>query len=333
MTSAPDLDRTDLAATLQRAGIPDAAALAALATPGVRIVATRATAARLPMGASRFGGSPDVPAGFVWPTREGAPLTFLAQLELAAIRAPGLPAAGWLLFFYDAVEQPWGFDPDDEGSACVVHIDSGPETLTRCPHPEIDSAGGPFDLCTLTFDPTVELPDPMDCVLVDAGLEVAPEHCDAYQAIADVVEGSPHHHLLGHPQLVQGDMRGECQLVTNGFAWAGADLDEDDEDDDEREVADDDLDDEDEAGDGGANDDDDDGDGDDGIVVDEADLPRAEALLREAGATWQLLLQIDSDADGPGWVWADGGRIYFWIRHADLAARAFDKSWLVLQCY
>ncbi len=59
----------------------------------------------------------------------------------------------------------------------------------------------------------------------------------------------------------------------------------------------------------------------------------AEAKALEAGAAdWRLLLQIDTDEDGPGWMWGDVGRIYFWIRNQDLSARNFDNVWLVFQC-
>ena len=59
----------------------------------------------------------------------------------------------------------------------------------------------------------------------------------------------------------------------------------------------------------------------------------AEAKILEAGAKdWRLLLQIDTDEDGPGWMWGDVGRIYFWIKQQDLAARRFDHVWLILQC-
>lgn len=58
--------------------------------------------------------------------------------------------------------------------------------------------------------------------------------------------------------------------------------------------------------------------------------PRASAL--ESGASeWRLLLQLDSD-DDVGVMWGDCGLIYFWIRESDLASRAFDKCWMILQC-
>jgi hypothetical protein len=47
---------------------------------------------------------------------------------------------------------------------------------------------------------------------------------------------------------------------------------------------------------------------------------------------WELLLQVDSD-DDLGTMFGDGGRIYFWIRRADLAQARFDDTWLVLQCF
>lgn len=57
------------------------------------------------------------------------------------------------------------------------------------------------------------------------------------------------------------------------------------------------------------------------------------ATLHPAAAEWRLLLELDSDENGPAWTWGDAGRIYFMIRHADLIGRAFEKAWLVFQCY
>jgi len=54
--------------------------------------------------------------------------------------------------------------------------------------------------------------------------------------------------------------------------------------------------------------------------------------LSPGAADWDLLLQIDTDEDEPGWMWGDVGKIYYWLRRQDLEARAFHKAWLVLQC-
>jgi uncharacterized protein YwqG len=55
-------------------------------------------------------------------------------------------------------------------------------------------------------------------------------------------------------------------------------------------------------------------------------------MLEADAANWRLLLQMDTDEEGPGWMWGDVGRIYFWIKQQDLAARRFDDVWLILQC-
>ena len=61
-------------------------------------------------------------------------------------------------------------------------------------------------------------------------------------------------------------------------------------------------------------------------------LPETEDAQARIDA-WNLLLQLDSDRSGPGWMWGDMGRIYLWIRDEDLAARRFDRSWMHLYCY
>ncbi len=55
------------------------------------------------------------------------------------------------------------------------------------------------------------------------------------------------------------------------------------------------------------------------------------AHLERGARQWTLLLQCDSD-DNVGWMWGGLGRLYFWIRQADLRERRFDKVWMILQC-
>ncbi len=288
-SSSPDA--ASAADALRKAGIRHADALAGLAEPSIRITARAAAPEALAPGASRFGGAPDVPPSFAWPERDGRPLTFLAQLDLAELRAPALPASGWLLFFYDVAEQPWGFDPKDAGGARVVHVDAPRPSLARRVHPTVGAAGGPFRGCALSFAPALDLPDPDDDLLARSRIALDDARLDAYLEAAAALSGldgpaATYHHLLGNPQLLQGDMRGECQLVTSG------------------------------------------------IYVGKPDAfqgERTQELLRVAPSEWRLLLQLDTDEDGPGWTWGDAGRVYFWIRRADLAAGAFDRIWLVLQ--
>jgi len=48
------------------------------------------------------------------------------------------------------------------------------------------------------------------------------------------------------------------------------------------------------------------------------------------GEDWVLLMQIDSD-DRISMTWGDSGMLYVWIRRDDLRARQFDRAWVVLQ--
>ena len=73
--------------------------------------------------ASSFGGRPLLTPGETWPMRDGRPMDFLAQINLAEVTAflpDDAPRAGLLSFFYDH-EQPWGFDPEDLGSGRILY--------------------------------------------------------------------------------------------------------------------------------------------------------------------------------------------------------------------
>jgi hypothetical protein len=55
--------------------------------------------------------------------------------------------------------------------------------------------------------------------------------------------------------------------------------------------------------------------------------------LRPGVKDWRLVLQIDTDEEGPGWMWGDCGRLYYCLHRDDVAARRFDRSWCVDQCH
>lgn len=257
----------------------------ALARPAIRVVPTPTALADLPIGASRIGGTPDLPRGTPWPTWKGEPQSFLGQFDLASLaRLPAsaaLPSEGSLIFFYSARQDTWGFDPDDRESWSVIYAAPG-DPLTRAEPPVAVPDGGVFPPCAVEFEETLTLP-PLDSMPIDA-LALTDPQADAYADLLDAVtpEG---HQLLGHPFQIQSDMTVECQLVSNGLSLADA-----------------------------------------GAWKD----PRV-AELEKGRADWRLLFQVDSD-DAARMMWGDTGLLYFWIRLEDLAARAFDRTWMVLQC-
>ena len=91
----------------------------------------------LPLGASRFGGVPDLPPGAEWPERDGVPMEFIAQLRLADAGDARLPASGSLLFFYNS---QWGTtDMDRDASCCAVLFHAGPDSeLVRATPPRVE---------------------------------------------------------------------------------------------------------------------------------------------------------------------------------------------------
>jgi len=258
----------------------------------------------LPLGASRFGGLPDLPASVEWPRWDGysqpdlvlesgrrvaqgcrpSALSFLAQLNLSETPNPTrlLPETGWLCFFFDTAQQPWGFDPRHRGSARVIYFDTDPALLQR-----IDA---PADAEVI---PSTEILSELAATLPrrahPLGLKLGEPESDAYYDLAEerLAGKKPHHRLLGWPMQIQGDMDRECQLVTHGIHCGSSE-----------------------------------------------GYRSAEARRLEDGVKdWLMLLQLDTDEEGPGWMWGDAGCLYFWIRKQDLAERRFESSWAILQCY
>ena len=76
---------------------------------------------------SHLGGEARLAKDQDWPTRLEEPLSLIAVLDLAELAGfasdLALPRQGILNLFYDADEQPWGFDPSDVGGWRVILAD------------------------------------------------------------------------------------------------------------------------------------------------------------------------------------------------------------------
>ena len=258
------------------------------------------------VGGTRFGGVPDVPADFVWPTYDGTsynddevksrPLSFLAQFncaELATLDTEGLlPKTGVLSFFYEMESMRWGFDPKDAGCARVFWFEDTsalapaqvPEDLAgdfRFPMLKIAMESGPAFIDGQDFRILHEGEidwEAMGDILDELGIE-DPENCSK---------------LLGWPNLIQGSMMLECEFASRGYylgnpeGWAKVPQNE------------------------------------------------REEKMQTSLEDWRLLFQLDtveSAEDNFELMFGDCGRLYFCIRKEDLLARRFDRIWLTLQCY
>lgn len=168
---------------------------------------------------SRFGGLPPDYPGFVWPERDGRPLSFLACFDLAEVgpALDWLPRTGWLLFFYDMVEQPWGFDPEDQGGWAVIHVRDPSIVRGSASEPDGLRNVGKIRRQSLRFEEAL-LPPSWDHREL-AELDLSDEERDALIDLRSSIYGdSPEHQIGGYPDPVQDpEMALECQLVSHGL--------------------------------------------------------------------------------------------------------------------
>ena len=256
---------------------------------------------KLPVGASKFYGTPDLPADFDWPYYEGTdfedvtknrPLAFLAQINLTEAsqydRTGLLPTSGVLSFFYETMSMEWGFEPGHKGYARVYYF---PETEglvpTQIPEETKEWSVGEQ---ALSFADAVSLLSSF-AYSRSCGNEV---DWDTYNELraefgydAAAHEDNPMK-MLGYADEIQNEMEPECERYSRG-------IDED--------------------------------------MQEELSEEEEAELVRNAADRWVLLFQMGTVEDGETeLMYGDCGLIYFWIRKEDLAARNFHHVRLILQC-
>jgi hypothetical protein len=173
-----------------KAGLP--AEVSERALPAVRLRSCMAPS-RIPLGASRFGGRPDLPKGHRWPQYEGAPMGFLAQLRCeelaAALPDSDIPTTG-LLVVFTAVD---GQDGAIYGDA--VHIERIPTVrLVRRAWPSRLPEEARLTASIVSAEPMLSPPSRWELSLDD----------DQARALDDFVRtGGALHQFLGHLNTVQ----------------------------------------------------------------------------------------------------------------------------------
>ncbi|WP_324679164.1 YwqG family protein [Hymenobacter sp. GOD-10R] len=301
MTSLPPQTLDDLQAAAEAEGLGTFwPRLAPYCRPSIRVSPALA-AAPLPLGASRLGGVPDLPAAVGWPTWQGRSLSFLVQLNLAELAiypaAAVLPSAGWLSFFYDAQEQPWGYDPANRGRAVVQY--HGPDAVLA---PRLLPADlsledyTAFPEVALSFAAEMTFPNPWEDEVGITEEELSEEQHEGYWRLLHR-HGDGTSRLLGNPDVIQNPMRAQCALVTRGLYHGSTQ----------------------------------------GLQETQQKLgisdEQVEELKQAATTEWELLLQLDSHEAEANMMWEDLGRLYFWIPREALAQRDFGAVWQVLQCF
>lgn len=189
--------------------------------PAIRLETVGCNEDELPLGSTRIGGRPDLTDDVAWPSWKGKPLAFLAQINLSDLRkfpfAGVLPPEGWLVFFYDAEQSTWGFDPADRGSWAVVFIPDAKARLQRRELPSEIAEEGLYEMCRVEAHEIVTVM-PWESPAMEK-LRLRKTEREAYWELLDAVYGEDEicHQILGHPRPIQGDMQLECQLVSNGL--------------------------------------------------------------------------------------------------------------------
>ena len=195
--------------------------LEAMLLPAIRLETFLCSEHELPLGSTRIGGRPDLADSVAWPSWNGRPLAFLAQINLADLKefscASVLPPEGSLVFFYDTEQSTWGFDPADKGSWAVVYLPNATATLQRREVPPELAENARYEACRVETHEILTVP-PWESAAMRR-LRLGKTEVEAYWELLDALysEDEICHQILGHPQPIQGDMQIECQLVSNGL--------------------------------------------------------------------------------------------------------------------
>lgn len=203
-----------------------AAAICAIARPALKLTPIRAEG-EVPVGATKFGGRPDLDAAAEWPEFEGKLHTFIGQFRLEDLQATQagrlLPSKGLLSFFVFDDPIKTG-QPAAEGAEGAWRVICTPD-LSRLrrvePPKEFDEGNRLAPECLVQMAETLDLPNvntyELDREYADEflgcrrakSLGLGEEHGDAYEAVLEALlpDREQRSHLMGwsHPQVLADD--------------------------------------------------------------------------------------------------------------------------------
>jgi len=231
-----------------------------------------------------------------------APLPFLAQISFADFAKHGvlgalpyLPTSGVLYIFYDMVNQVWGFDTKDTRGFKLIWFDGDESTLTRRDIPDaLQEIAARDEWAATVIKPRGTWPE-VRLSLPDTVDDEIYTMPEMSEAVSDALR----EWTMDYNGELSSDHRigGWPNVIQNPMETECALVT---------------------AGKYC-------GDGD-------AYSDPANAEIIATSKDWIMLAQISSEED-LGYMFGDSGKLYVWITKQDLAARDFDKAWIVVQCY
>lgn len=294
-------------------GPTSAAAVMKLALPTAHISLDEVSADSIPSGASRYGGEPDVPVGFVWPacsTRRGHkpeglvyPLTFVAQINFAEASPclkddPIWPRDGTLLFFFDSVCMPSGiYDPGDAAGVHLTYVPAGTplQRMKAPPHtPPTPCDARKFVLSArrIAFHSGWSLPEPdsESELMIEAAQEgdeevaIGPPYDWRWwqPTFKDIPQ--PRHRLGGFAVPEQSDPRSDCTKPARGYFKVPT-----------------------KSG--------------------RSETAKLGRPLPESDGPWRLLLQFDLSAEPESACGYDGTQFFLCASEASIRSRSFAAAW------
>jgi len=303
--SKPTIDKIIKAAKLERLGVE----IKQYYSPAVKISSKKSKRSGWAMpgkqgapdlGASRFGGWPDLPQSADWPTWQGRPMSFLAQINLAEVCATQpdvrLPKQGLLLFFVGCNKDSY----DNQAAKCetyMIDLMLGTDVKNKDGWKVLFvESERPLARTVYKARPAPELFAPCALQLTRGGMALPDEKSAAYENLAFNQEERDNYNeavdllssdtwknqLMGYPNLLQftpPDM--QCQLASTGR---------------------------------------------DPFTFPEEGTDEYRELVSQA-SEWGLLLQLTSD-DNPGFLWGDAGHLYFYGKLAQMERGDFSNIWL-----
>ncbi len=222
------MDKTAIAAAWQQAGLQQLPPVVdKLALPSILLTVNPSFETALQPGQSKIGGLPDLPANVTWPQLNGAPMGFVAQVQLADAHACDtaglLPTRGILSFFYAASQQTFGSDPKDKDGFKIFYFEQPAAELKRTDLPADLPSQARYRVCSVGFENDLTLP--LQPKLEIDSLQWSESDQQKYDSALQGLTGSvthPINRMLGHPDTIQDDMRMQCQLAANGVADPGS---------------------------------------------------------------------------------------------------------------